>query len=448
MADVSRLLGDGDGRRDRAQLLLVGALALAVIFVVLSLLLNSVIYTENLATRKTNADADAAVEYRTQIRGGVGHLVEYANRDGDHSLATRRADFRATLADWRVMHSNYSALDGRATEVTLESTRPGTRIVDANASTSMTARDGTPTWWVARDVTVRDFRANVTVSTLADYSQTQVEGFGSDPTQGDVFRVVFDDGSPTTLAVYDDDTEGPTLLVHDAATGTTRTCPVTNGRVHLGDERVDGRYCRALSMVHPTGNADVRILDGGVSDGAFSLVVDRPESAFRTTLDTSNYGDQCTATYGANDTVEPYTTPAVYASDVRARFRTSDLTYGQTVRVAPGESGDPASEPAFVQFEVNETGSNDFSIDWNATDPDADLTSVHVVMYNVTDASIERSHTVTYGGVDAGNDSVLFPGLPNGSEYYVNVTATDAAGATRTVRGRYAPDGDDAGCPP
>ena len=73
MADLSRPATDG--RRDRAQLMLVTALALAVVLVVLVLLVNTAIYTENLATRGVDVGADDALEHRAAVVDGVGGVV-------------------------------------------------------------------------------------------------------------------------------------------------------------------------------------------------------------------------------------------------------------------------------------------------------------------------------------------------------------------------------------
>ncbi|MCL7418278.1 MAG: hypothetical protein M8354_10625, partial [Halalkalicoccus sp.] len=64
---------------DRGQLILVTGVTIAVILVALVVLLNTVIYTENLATRGIDSGADDALEYRATVVGSVGELIEYEN---------------------------------------------------------------------------------------------------------------------------------------------------------------------------------------------------------------------------------------------------------------------------------------------------------------------------------------------------------------------------------
>lgn len=75
MASVTR-------SHDRGQLILVAGLTVAMILVMLVLLLNTVIYTENLATRGIDSGSGDAVEYRAIVVGSVEELIE---RENDHS---------------------------------------------------------------------------------------------------------------------------------------------------------------------------------------------------------------------------------------------------------------------------------------------------------------------------------------------------------------------------
>jgi hypothetical protein len=70
--------------RDRGQLILVAGLTVTVILVMLVLLLNTVIYTENLATRGIDSGAGDAIEYRATVVGSVEELIE---RENEHYYA-------------------------------------------------------------------------------------------------------------------------------------------------------------------------------------------------------------------------------------------------------------------------------------------------------------------------------------------------------------------------
>ncbi|MDL5360450.1 hypothetical protein [Halalkalicoccus sp. NIPERK01] len=64
---------------DRGQLILVTGLTIAVILVALVVLLNTVIYTENLATRGVDAGGGDAIEYRATVVGAVSQLIAEEN---------------------------------------------------------------------------------------------------------------------------------------------------------------------------------------------------------------------------------------------------------------------------------------------------------------------------------------------------------------------------------
>lgn len=69
MADVT------DMARDRAQLILVSALTIAVTLLVLVVLLNTTIYTENVATRGVDSEVEQAARFQAVIDDGVGDIL-------------------------------------------------------------------------------------------------------------------------------------------------------------------------------------------------------------------------------------------------------------------------------------------------------------------------------------------------------------------------------------
>jgi len=76
---------------DRAQLILITGLTLAVILVAVVLILNTVIYTENLATRGVDAGGGEAIDFRD---GAVEDVTEIMYREhGSNSSDTAVDDF-------------------------------------------------------------------------------------------------------------------------------------------------------------------------------------------------------------------------------------------------------------------------------------------------------------------------------------------------------------------
>lgn len=101
MADVTV------SRRDRGQMLLVGAFALSLVFVALALLLNSAIYTENLTTRSSGDDTQETVEFsreaRLTARGILANLESSGGSD---------AEFESAMNDWTDRAARHYTADG------------------------------------------------------------------------------------------------------------------------------------------------------------------------------------------------------------------------------------------------------------------------------------------------------------------------------------------------
>ncbi|MEF8856598.1 MAG: hypothetical protein V5A16_04165 [Haloplanus sp.] len=411
MADV---IG-GAGARDRAQLLLVGALALAVLFLSLSLLLNSVIYTENLATRQTHADAEKAQTFRTAVVDGLGGGIEHANRRNTTSFGDRRDAYRAAADDLIPLLANYSATDGLAVDVERQGVHEGTRIVDSDSGTGIVNRNGDGDWTMATDSKVRAFRLNVT-------------GISGGAT------ITFDDGTAQDV-VIEDPGSGPQVSVAG------ESCELDAGRIDITAGRVDGEYCAPLADARPTRNVNVTVEDGDQIQATYSLVVDRNQEGFRTAVDTANYPGQCTPpsppTYASTTGDDPHTTPAIYAGTAQINATTQELDHGRTVRAAPGEAGPPASEPTFTTFAVTQSG-EDVIIDWTTDDPNADIDYVDLQVYYVTNGTL---YADALGG--PANGSALFSDLPSGYTYYINGTVSDGSSSRQVseIHGT-------GGCPP
>ncbi|MFC7080626.1 DUF7261 family protein [Halorussus caseinilyticus] len=79
----------GDGGRDRGQLILVTGLAIAVMLVALVLLLNTVIYTQNLATRGPKSRTPR--RSRTATRSSPASAASWTPRTGRGTTPGRKS---------------------------------------------------------------------------------------------------------------------------------------------------------------------------------------------------------------------------------------------------------------------------------------------------------------------------------------------------------------------
>ncbi len=323
MAQISRRAS----RRDRAQLFLVTAIGLAVTFVALALILNTAIFTENLATRGSDtAGASDAGQYRTAAIDGVERILTHANTHNNSSYTALYSNVSTGITYWSNSSARLYAVEGRSVNISGDTTN-GTRIIQDEAR-NFTNKDDADDWDLATDVEhTRGFWVNVTQSSLNDSTESSV---GTD----NPFHITFDDGTDQWLVyIYQDDpgevnvtVDGPTGKDSCAAAGTTVTVNITAGTI-------GGTPCQALDFF-PDINPPYTIsyhdatfvagTGGDTATGTYELIVDD------TTIPATNFHD--------DDAGEsPYTTPAIYAVTLDIRYETPDLSYNSSARIAPGE---------------------------------------------------------------------------------------------------------------
>jgi len=312
-------MADLSGDRGRGQMLLVGGLAVAVSIVVLVLLLNAAIYTQNVATRGSGVEGDDALEHRTVMVEAAGDLLDAENeRDyaarGPLAANVTRAVTNASsgLRSQWVGSVTAASLDG----LTLHN---GTRIVQ-DGSRNLTDAAGTATWTVATNATgIREFTI----------TPDRIDGTTVDPVSANGSTRINVTGSNGTwrLHVYDDG--GPTLAVKNASEASpTTVCPAfdTGARVDLIEGTVNGTACAGLDFakgLSPEGPWDVSIVRGNHTAGTYALTANT--TAISPNLDGPGSGSS------------PRWEPRVYSAALDLSYRTPELRYESRVRVIPGE---------------------------------------------------------------------------------------------------------------
>lgn len=345
--DVSRAdwrSGDTAGDRDetatgrdedRAQLILITGLTLAVIFVTVVLLLNTVIYTENLATRGVDAGGGEAIEFRDGVVDDLGGIMDREHRT-ESSADGVTADFEASAAAYANATTDLRARDGVVADITVVGTEPGHFIAQEEVGGSdrdLTAGDGTTAdWTVAGNATrARDYRVTVANNSLSASS-------------GDAFTIVAEgapDGSNATWSVSlwsaSDPDEINVTVTNETASVTETFAPAADGNhtVDVTGGTVNGEPFDALVWAEGvqnddgTADYDIRYENGDEATGTYHLVVQSDD------LDSGD-DDQ----YGidpSDRSSQPYVVDAVYSADVEISHRTPELEYGDAIRVAPGE---------------------------------------------------------------------------------------------------------------
>lgn len=315
------------GGDDRGQLLLVTALALAVLLVSLALLLNTAIYTENLATRSADPGSADALSHQRDAVQGVGGAISSVNAHHAETNETLRANLTASVRAWDDATARHAAVDADAAVASVASTTNGTQAVQ-NRTRNFTAADGTRNWTltegVAPDRGLRAFRLSVRQDSL---SPGPAGAFHVNVTDADqTWRIyVYENGTEAQVAVYNGTTDATTTDANCSAAPTNGTVAVD-----LTDGTVGGRECAPLSVFSDVDDPyDVAYRNADEVNGTYSVVVNQSTlAADPGAFDTRSSGNV------------PYSAPAVYAVEVDLAFESQRVTYETTVRVAPGEAGD------------------------------------------------------------------------------------------------------------
>ena len=309
--------------RDRGQLLLVGALALAVLFVALALLLNTAIYTGNLAARDASGDATPAIEYVSAARSAGADAVYSVNRRNNTNATELNRAFTATTNRWDDLAAHHRAVAGVIADVDVTGTTNGTRIQQDDASRSFTNDTGAADWTVVDGsgiTSVRSMRFAVDNSTL-----TPIDNAGNATTEP-VFRVdsTSDVETRSAYIYYNATGDNPEVLVDDTNETVCAAGSVTDGTfvVDVPNESVGGERCQALGGIDDDPDA-IKYGNGDAAGGSYTMVIDEPPSS----LSLSDLN--------APGTGSPYWTDAIYAANLTVTYRTAEIDYAATIEVMP-----------------------------------------------------------------------------------------------------------------
>jgi hypothetical protein len=314
-----------DLREDRGQLILVTGFAIAVAVVALVLLLNTAIYTENLATRGVDTTEGDALAFRDAIEDELWTVVAGTNdpEGPDRATRVRRVDARVDRTTRLIARRH--RLEAATVDVTNRSYHNGTRLVQTDANRTVTPAGTTaPNWTMATGVgDVRAAELNVTGGLTST----------NDPAEGFSVAVSGSGGEEWRVYVY-----------NDSATG-TETLAVKNGTAPIEDD-----VCSGLVSGPPRLNLTAGTVDGTDCDAlAFGTNVTAPYDAVNV-----RYGNRTTGTYAltVNTTLaapqagnfddpptSPYDVPVVYSLHADVHYRSATLTYRARIYAGPEEDG-------------------------------------------------------------------------------------------------------------
>ncbi|QLD88740.1 hypothetical protein HWV07_06700 [Natronomonas salina] len=369
------------GNEARGQVMVIGALLIAVLFVGLAIVLNGAIYTENLATQEATSTSDA-VDFATNAEERLSLAARNANwNEDDHSYQERQDKVHASVERWDVRAGRESAVRGRSASIQVGGMTEGVRVSQHTPGDFMPADDSLDqylldstidplglgdrtNWLIAPDVHTRDL--NVTVrrdelkgvdqSFLADMSDLVNELL----TGSDVFWIQIDDGE-TTWKVYlfeiNETGEIATVVTTDDETEPDSVCRVTGDWATIdfenselrGDTTVD---CPALSFYDELGAHNMYWVGGDEVHGSYHFIADNSqsefrdnlrseydsllESAFNDLLDTLSLSEFVRDLLGEDGSPEPFTTSAVYNTSLLFTYDDGDIRYERDITVTGG----------------------------------------------------------------------------------------------------------------
>lgn len=447
------------GGSERGQLLVVGGLALAVTLVMLGIVLNFAIYTENMATRDTNAEIREAVTNQQEARETVGRAMRYVNVHDAGSVNT--AELEAELLRYNLAKSR-GATGGGTTQVEVVDETMGTRMAHTNETKAFVSGDGDLDWTLATDVPKNPGtgRLNQTINRSALWEPTlsadaitllsnayhiRIEG-----DNGDVWRLfVFQDSDRELAFLFvTKDSVLNTLGLTTPIVGFRGLCPsgkkhpklsIAAGTFGGKNEECDHLQQMWAHLAPPydiayrnvkTFNATGHVI--GEAKGTYDHVV-----ACTTCVNGGKF-------HSVSSGDSPFSYEAFYRATVEVTYRTSEVTLRSRVRTGPvaRTTGFPGLAPTVTRLEVTDnsdpsTDKASYTVDWKITDRDEDLQTVNFTLVD-KDCCIEnfRSYDTsdTELTADSGSDTFTFTDT-NGTVddtdlYLVRVVAVDQHGNT------------------
>lgn len=319
--------------RDRAQLMLIAGLGLAALLVMLALVLNAVIYTENVASRDAEArDSLEVLRYEHDAVATTHELLIAENEPGTNKTHTSiRANVTRQLGTWSNATAQHAARDAAVVSVSLNESASvdGTRIVQTTER-NLTNAGGTPGWSPLTDATAIS-RFVMTIDREDLVTVTESDPSLQNLTDQNVFSVTVE--NPTDryrIFIYDAPTGQRVEIQTEHPSGTlglacSTLAPTASSTVSIDflNATVNGDDCEALpDMRNLTGAVTVTITNGDNAHGTYELIGNR--DAFDGDINTIVGTD-------------PYGEPVLYAAVIDIRYATPTLTFvNANVRVSGG----------------------------------------------------------------------------------------------------------------
>lgn len=314
-SDQCQELGRGTDRR--GQMILITGFALAVAFVTLALVLNSVVFTGNLATSSESAAASEAITYRADVSAGAERMIAFVNEHNTSSYSELEDNLEVNMDNVSDMLLRHRVSEGQIVDGRIDTTYDGTWIKQTNSSRNFTNVNGTPEWELVDNADgARSFRIHIN------------DGNSLDLLSDAPFTVIASNGSSNwRLNVSEDAVTGATVSVR-RADGSEIECnsPVLSDFwINVSEGTVAGSECEGLAFGDQLGAIlDVEYRNAHNVNGTYRLMVNKSEGS----VDSSDY----------STTGSPFTEPAIYGLRLNVTYESDRVEYEADPRVVPGET--------------------------------------------------------------------------------------------------------------
>ncbi len=292
--------------RSRGQILLVAAFSLAVIFVSLAVILNTAIFTENLATRDT-IDGDDALDFQ-QTSAQTGAVLLNATNYEDGSYSTLEAAYSTRIENFSEAITVHGVSRGTVLSVSVSETTEGAAI-NLTDSAAFQNASANGTWELGDGIT--DARKGKLVVTDTPRDEPLVLNATNGSHTWSLSITDESDGSYGATLTYPNGTEASRQY-----TTTALQVRPTNGTIN-GSESWEGlRFQDAID-----GQFSMWVRNGTNASGSYRLLVDQPVG----TIDGPNYT-------GSDDLT---VSGAIYTATLSLELSRADLDYATTIHLEP-----------------------------------------------------------------------------------------------------------------
>ena len=316
-------MADVTAAGERAQLLLITAIALGLLLVVLAVMLNTVMYTDALATGGTTDGAER--DLLAALDGmdvGIGILLAELNVERSASTASDELedDAREVIHDWSDQERVHWAHDGAMVDVTVNDVAFFTTIIDDNRSSDFTNTSGEDDWTLIEDGdTIDTLELNVTRDGLIDVNTT------CGPDEG-CFSLSLEDENNSSSTVHLAERSGEIAVDISTPEGETScTINADAATIDLVNGTIEGQRCDGLAIVdHHQPPIQLQYTDAANVTGSYVIGFEG------TVADRAHFTDDRS----------PRVIPSVSSVEVAVTYQSARLTYSGTQTIDAGDHDD------------------------------------------------------------------------------------------------------------